>query len=230
MSNPPPTPGGKKSSGRNCLLYGCLSMVVLVMLGILTVYLVFSYAFNSVVEQFTATEPRQFEDAALPQAEMDALKQRIATFTEALKDTNATAVLTLDAADLNALLVSNSDTQAMKDTVRVRLEDNTVVCDVSIPLSDFAKLPMMSRLEGRHLNANLDLSVLLENGALFTELSGARVKDQPLPDNVVQEVQKNLPWEELKKSPEMEGFFRRVKWLRVENGELRLGTGDPGNE
>ncbi|HAV63200.1 MAG TPA: hypothetical protein DCY13_12650 [Verrucomicrobiales bacterium] len=221
------TPEPKKSGGRSCLLYGCLSVIVLTLLGTLAVYLVVRSAINSSIEKFTSAEPQKMEEVAMSDAEMEALRGRIRTFREALDDTNRVAMLELDGREVNAIITTSTNFADFKDLLRVRLEGDSARCEVSMPLDEFAKLPLMSGLEGRYLNASLDLSVEIQNDTLQTTLNGATVKSDSLPAEAIRELQKSLPWHEIQESPEVKELLAMIKWLKIEDGKIKLGTGQP---
>lgn len=223
MSDDQPTPK-KKTSGRGCFLYGCLSLVVIVLLGGLIAYLSLRYFINANIQRFTATEPQKFEAATLPDAEMKQLQQRLTDFDRALGQTNSPAQLALTGEELNAVLVTEPAAAKLKDIVRVRLQGDQVRGEISLPLDEASKLWFLGGLAGRHLNANLNLRVTVRNGVLDTQIVSAEVRGVPLPQRVVDEIQRQAPWREWQQSPEVQKLTERLDWLRIEDGQLKLGN------
>lgn len=227
-----PTPE-KRKSGRGCFLYGCLSLVVLFILVVaLAVWGIGRYV-GSAIEQFTEAAPQQFEPAALPEAENQALRERLQNFARDLQQTNPAAQLALDSRELNAVIATEPSLAELKDSLRVQFENNEVRCQLSVPLDPLAELPVvgwmfLSGLKGRYLNATANVRIALENGVLNTSLMDVQVKGVSLPPGALAEIEKALPWEELRQRPEIQELLNRLDWLKIADGKLQLGTGQPG--
>jgi hypothetical protein len=221
-----PTPA-KTKSGRGCFLYGCLSLVVLFILVVaLGVWGIRHYV-GSAIEQFTEATPQKFEPATLPEAESRALQERLQNFARDLQQTNPAAQLTLDSRELNAVIATEPSLAELKDSLRVQFDNNEVRCQLSVPLDPLANLPFLGRLKGRYLNATANVQVALENGTLTTRLVNAQVKGVSLPPEALARIEKTLPWEELRKRPEIQELLNRLDWLKIADGKLQLGTGQP---
>lgn len=224
-----PTSETKKSSGRGCFLYGCLSVIILFILAIVVLVMGVRYFVNSNLAKFTEATPRQFESAALPAEEGKALQERLQGFARALEQTNEPAQLTLDSRDLNAAIANEPSLVDMKNSVRVALEGDQVQGLVSIPLDKLAELPMvgwfLGGAKGRFLNATASIRVSLTNGALHTKLMDLQVKGNSVPPVALAEIEKNLPWEELQKDPKLKALLDKIDWLKIADGKVQLGTG-----
>ena len=182
------------------------------------------YFINANIQRFTAAEPQQFEAASLPDAELKQLQQRLTDFGRALGQTNAPAQVSMTGPELNAVLATEPATAKWKDIVRVRLQGDQVRGEISLPLEAASKVWFLGGLAGRHLNANLNLRVAVTNGALTAQIVGADVRGVPLPQPFVDEIQRQAPWREWQENPEVRKLTERLGWLRIEDGQLKLGN------
>jgi hypothetical protein len=221
-----PTPQ-KKSSGRSCLVYGCLSLIVVFVVALLVVFFGIRHYVNSMVQNFTEAAPRHFEAATLPEAESQALEERLQEFDRELQGTNQAAQIALDSRELNALIVTNPKLAALKDRVRVQLEGDHVQCLISVPLDSLSHTLFLGGLKGRYLNATARVGATVDKGRLDLKLVGATVKSVELPSEMLAELEKKLPWEEIQNSPEVKKLIDQIDWLKVAEGKVQLGKGEP---
>src|SRR5688500_6886863 len=131
------TPPGK--SKRGCFFYGCITFVVLTLLIILGLFLTTKFLVNK-FQSLTDTAPTPLQIETIPDAELQALENRIDDFKNAVEAGNPTEPLILTARDLNALL--SRDAQ-WRGRLQVDLVEDKVVGKVSIPMDIFEiKIPM----------------------------------------------------------------------------------------
>ncbi len=214
----------KKSGGRGCFLYGCLSLVAVFILGLVLVVVGVRHYINSTIEQFTAAEPETMEPATLPEAEMRQLQERLRNFGQALQQTNEAAQLSLETRELNAVIATETRFNEVKDRLRVELQDDGMVCRVSLPLDPLSNLIFLSRLKGRHLNATLNVQVTVANGVLQTSLKSATVKGTAIPPELLARLEEKLPWQEIQQNPEIQEALARLGSLKIRDGRLELET------
>ena len=72
----------------------------------------------------------------MSQAEIDKLKQRFEAFQAAVREQRPTQPLTLTADDINALIASGPEQQALKGKFYVSLEGDQLKGEVSVPLQE----------------------------------------------------------------------------------------------
>ena len=149
MNDERPTPT-RKTSGRGCFLYGCLSLILIAVLLLVVGFLGLRYFINANIQRFTAAEPQQFEAASLPDAELKQLQQRLTDFGRALGQTNAPAQVSMTGPELNAVLATEPATAKWKDIVRVRLQGDQVRGEISLPLDAASKVWFLGGLAGGH--------------------------------------------------------------------------------
>lgn len=221
-----PTPQ-KKKSGRSCFLYGCLSLVVVVIAAVVVLYLGVRYYVNSSIQKYTETMPTKFEKITLTDEENKALQERVKNFNQDLQSTNHSAQISLDGRDLNALIAADKNLANVKDRVRVKIDGDELSCLISFPLDDMSNVPLLGGLRGHYLNATASVKVALENGALTTKITGASVKNLQIPAEVLAGIEKNPSWQQLQDKPEIKKLISKIDWLKITGGKVELGTGKP---
>ena len=117
MTTPAATP-----KRRGCLFYGCLTLIILSLVGASLLFLGYRYALKTVAqfkEQYTEATPAQIESVEVPADQLKSLQERVARFASAL-DKQQQEELVLSADDINALIGSDP---SFKDA---RIKDNLI--------------------------------------------------------------------------------------------------------
>src|SRR5436190_7479919 len=107
---PKPAPQAQRPR-RSCLFYGCIMgsfLLVFVLVGGLVGYRLF----KKMLTDFTSSSPQPLPEVKMPQAEMDALQQRVERFRGEVLQGTASGELALSANEINALLNTDPDVQA----------------------------------------------------------------------------------------------------------------------
>jgi hypothetical protein len=160
MSDPTQTP-----KRRGCFFYGCVSMVVLLFIGVvLAVVLVLNAPkfLTRIALPYTDPAPVQLERVEVSSAELKALQQRVAGFQEALQGQKTAQELVLTAHEINALISHDPSLKELRDKLLVNIEGDAIRGKVSWPLPDWGPL----RLKGRYLNGDVAFRVSLQDGHL----------------------------------------------------------------
>lgn len=165
-----------KPRRRGCWLYGCLITLALALIGVIAGFLILRHVVHQTVMSYTDTTPAKLPDLVITQPEIEAAQQRWKTFFEGLKGNQPLPPLTLTADDLNALIASTG-TNALRDKLRVTIENNQLKGQVSFPLDRLQN----GMLQGRYLNGTILFKVGLQDGVLTVRAESIEVKDQPLP-------------------------------------------------
>jgi hypothetical protein len=169
MDTPP------KPKGRGCFFYGCISSLVLVLVGALTLYLGARYMIKKTVASYTDTAPVQLPDLAITQAEIDAAQNRWTAFFDAVKTDKQLPPLVFTARDLN-VLAATTGTNALQGRMVVSIDGDQIKAQASLPLGK-----VNAGLHGRYLNGTLTLKIALEDGTLVVRPETIEVKDKPVP-------------------------------------------------
>ncbi len=213
---------GKK---RGCLFYGCLSLTIVALLvivvGILG-YFFLKRTTEGLVNNYTEPGPARLERVEYSREQTDVLQRKAAEFQRALESGTNVIELTLTADDLNALI---STQRELKDKLFVRIDNEQVRGDISMPLTDLGPI----KLGGRYLNASVIFNIVLTNGVLDIRLRDVTVKDKPLPAMILSELKKNNLAMEFQKDPKTASDIAKYDTIQITNGAVvlrnRLGPG-----
>lgn len=205
----PPAVPEKKPKG--CLFYGCLTAVILAIVGGVGGYFLVKYAFDKIVEVVTAnTDPTPMElpKSTLPDADYSPLEQRVDAFGQALDAGQATPPLSLTAEEINALIARHPGWDLLRDHVHVQIDGDQLRSDLSIPIGDLlGHVPGLGNLKGRYLNGKASLKVACVGDVLVVALQSLTVRGEPVDEEIMRELRKqNLV--------EMNGQTGRVARIR----------------
>lgn len=226
MSNSPNPP-----RKRGCLFYGCLSLLVVTLVVIVTAFLAFHLTkrwANRTINQYTDTTPATFEQVDYTPVELQALQQRLAAFNQSIANGAGGQELVLTAHDLNVLVSENAD---LKGHLFVVIEDDRVKGLISVPLDKVLPPEIRDRikaLQGRHLNGSATFRVVLEGGVLDVRLEALEAKGKsldkiPLFARTFADLKKrNLALEFEASSQSNSNAIRRWESLVVKDGRITL--------
>ena len=215
---PQATPPAPVRARRGCLFYGCLSVTVvgflfLVLAGF-TVYWG-KRATERWIRDYTDTTPAIIEKVTLPRDQMEALQRRLNSFKEALDAGQTATELVLTAEEINALLNENKD---LSGRLFVRINDDRVTGEVSIPLPDFGPF----KLKGRYLNGTATFKVALANGSLDVRIDNAQVKSKPLPLVLTRELKKQNLARDFQSDPQVATNVAKFDSIQIREGKVIL--------
>jgi hypothetical protein len=224
MSEPNPNPAGARKS-RSCLLYGCLTLLVILIAVAVGSFFLARYALNRIsefVEEYTDAVPMEMPVADLADPDYQKLEQRLATFQEGLKTGKGLEALVLTAPEINALIARHASLTAWRDRLRVQLDGDQVKGQLSLPLEQFARLPGMSRLKDRYLNGAAGLKVSLENGRLWVNLESLEVKGRALPAEVVSQLRQQNLAQDVDRYPELAETLGQLQSIEVKDSQVTI--------
>lgn len=218
---------------RGCLFYGCLSLVAVGVVVILTFLLGFYFTTRWVSKTLTGlteARPAAFEVVRLSPAEEEEIQQRMRAFFEAAQRGQGGVEIVLTARDLNYLLSRNPD---LRERLFVDIQDDRIRGKVSLPLDQVVPPEVRSRLgalRGRYLNGTAVFRVALEGGVLDVrveelEAAGKPLDKIPLVGRLVAELrQRNLANDPQVRMTDTSNLMARCESLVVKDGALRLRT------
>ncbi|MEW6157145.1 MAG: hypothetical protein AB1813_06905 [Verrucomicrobiota bacterium] len=210
-SSPPP-------KGRGCFFYGCLTLLVLFVLGAVATYFGVRYAIRSTVNKYTDSQPLPLPAIEMPEVDQAALKERLANFKTTLEAGDKAAELSLTADEINALIASHPDWQPLKDKVYVTIEGSEISGQVSIPLEQMAP----SVFKGRYFNGSAKFKVALENGKLVVTMVDGQVKGVAIPENALVHMRNTNLALELEKNPDAAAHLKKLESIQVKEGKLLI--------
>ncbi len=202
--------------GRGCFFYGCLTLVIIgIGIGV-GGYFLFR-KFQSMVLDYTETEPRPLPQVELPDADVERVTSEWERFYATIQGEESDVhSLELSADELNALIQSHPDSP-LKDQAYVDLKDGQVTAKISVLASDYVKFDF---LEGRYVNGEASFDVSLENGGLIVRLMDLEAGGKVVPDEFLSEMRtKNLA-AKLYEDAEQAEILRRLERVEVRDGKL----------
>jgi hypothetical protein len=214
MNEQPPKPR------RGCFFYGCITGLVLLVLLLVALLLGIHYGMKKVsvlVNEYTDTTPMTLPTVQMAQADIDKLKQRWQAFEEAVRTQRPVAPLVLTADEINALIASGPDKQLMKGKFYVRLDENRVKAELSLPLQGLLTWKMV---KGRYLNGSGTFNVSLQNGVLFVAPQTIEVKGKPVPEMYMQGMRKQNFAQGFANEPNATAVLQGLQDIQVKDGKL----------
>jgi hypothetical protein len=174
------------------------------------------YYVKKLINRYTDTAPMALPTLQMSQSEMDKVKQRFEAFQEAVRQKRPTEPLTLTADDINALIASGPDRQALSRKFYVSLEGNQLKGEVSVPLKELG-LPMF---KGRYLNGSATFDLSFRNGALSVTPQAIMVKGKPLPEVYMKEIRKQDLAAGFTNEPKTVAVLQGLEDIQVNEGKL----------
>jgi len=205
--------------GRGCFFYGCLTLVVLSVVGLVLTFLAFRALtgfLRGKIDQYTADAPAQLPPLNVPADDRKTIVDRVAEYrklvegNETLTDEQRTLELTAD--EINVLIEDEPD---LKGRARVEINGDKLQAAISIPLND---IPLMG---GRYLNGRATIVPRAVRGELQIRLIDVEVKGQRLPQELQDALQKEsiIPDNGQNRRNRIE---RELDSVEVVNGKLRI--------
>jgi hypothetical protein len=200
---------------RGCFFYGCISGAVLLAI-VLGALLVGLHYVKKMVNRFTEAQPMEMPTLQMSKAEVDKVKQRFEEFQQAVRDQRATKPLVLTADDINALIASGAEQEALKIRFYVSLEDNQLKGDVSVPLQDVG----LTMFKGRYLNGSGTFNLSFRDGTLLVTPQTILVKGKPVPEVYMQEIRKENLAAGLTNQPSAVAVLKGLQDIQVKDGKV----------
>ena len=202
--------------GRGCFFYGCLVAALLVIAVLGGTYLGVRHLVNNFVDRYTEPAPMTLPTVELPAAEAEALQARFETFKQAIQNGTGVPPLALGTQELNALIATLPDFQALKGKVFVAIEGESLKGQVSIPLD---RIPI-GRVKGRYLNGSAGFKVGMEDGILIVNLDNVTVKGNPVPEQIMARLRQENWAKEAYSNTNAASLLRRFESIAIKDSRL----------
>jgi hypothetical protein len=200
---------------RGCFFYGCITGLVLLVL-VLGGLMVGLHYVKKKINQYTDTQPMELPTVQMSQGEISSLKQRFEAFQQAVREQRPAQPLILTADDINALIGSSRDREALKGKFYVSLDGDKLKSEVSVPLREIG----VGMFKGRYLNGSATFNLSFHNGALSVTPQTIMVKGKPLPEAFMQEIRKHNLAAAAADEPEAVAALRGLEDIQVKDGKL----------
>jgi len=207
---------------RGCFFYGCITGAVLlvIMLGGLLAGL---HYVRKMVDRFTDNKPMELPTLQMSKTEVDQVKQRFEAFQQEVREKRATKPLVLTADDINALIASGSEPQALKGKLYVSLEGDQVQGQVSVPLHEVG----LSMFRGRYLNGTATFNLGFRDSVLIVTPRILIVKGTPVPEVYMQEIRKQNFAASLTNEPTAVAVLKGLQDIQVKEGKVVIVPKEP---
>ena len=214
MNNPPPYPVIQpKRFPWGCLIGGCLTVVLLGLLGIGAIaYTAYSF-YTTQLNKYTSAQPMVLPKTEYSKEEIAAVQKRFEDFTAAIDSGETPEDLVLTSDDINALISQN---EPVKGKVHVTIENGEINGKASFPV-DF-----IPGAKGRYFNGRLSLKASLENGILFVTLDEAEVNGEPVPEQFLTGMRSENLAKDAYKDPKSAEVLRKFEKLIIEDDRIIL--------
>ncbi len=225
IAPPPAGTAAQPTKRRGCLFYGCITVLVLLVLFGIGLFFAVRYGLNKLsafVEEYTETKPMLLETVQVSANEYQQLDQRVTAFADAVNARKATPPLVLTGNDINALIAKNPAWKGLKDKVYVTIEGDQIKGKVSIPMDDLAQAPGLSRLKGRYLNGSAGLKVSLANAVLVVTLQSLEAKGQSPPPPVMAQLRSVNFAQNASQDAKTQELIGRLESIEVKDGKITI--------
>lgn len=210
-------PTGK---GRGCFFYGCLTLVILLVVGAFGLYFGTRYALNRLVARYTSPTPMAVPRVEATAEEIRGVQARFKEFADAIQAGRTTAPLSLSERELNLLLNHAPQAGEFKDHVHVAIVGNKLRGTLSLPLE---RLGLGWRaLRGRYFNGVAEIKVALDRGILLVTLDALEVNGQPVPERVMAGIRAQNLAKDLYKDAASVELLKKLETILVEDGRLLI--------
>jgi hypothetical protein len=211
---------------RGCLFYGCIVAALLVgivvILVSLTAWSLYRGA-SQIVEQYAEDAPAPIPVVERPAPEVDAIKGRIDTFSDALADGKAAEPLALSADEINAVIASVPE---FKGLFAVDLSGDKLRGKLSLPL-DRLGFPIGTLFPGKFLNGTATLDARVVDGRPVVTIDAIEARGKPVPDEFLKSIRGQNLFADIEKDPKMAASIGRLESIAVKDGKLILTPRPP---
>src|SRR5205809_4032581 len=110
IAPPPATPASEPAKRRGCFFYGCITVLVLIVLVSIAGFFAIRYGLNkftAFVEQYTETTPMVLPKDPMSATDYQELDKRVTAFADAVNARKPTLPLVLSGDHINALIANN---------------------------------------------------------------------------------------------------------------------------
>ncbi len=199
----------------NCFLYGCVTLVILGLLGGLIAFIVGRNFVREIREKYTESTAIELPTIDMPADQIQALITRVDTYAADLRADKPLPSLTLSEAEVNALLQNHPD---LKDIygglMYLSLEEGGVTGKMSVALDWF---PGMN---GRYFNGSASFDVSFDNDDADIHLKSATVKGEEVPEEYLVQMRSEDFADHWDHNPDARTLVRKIESVKIEKGSI----------
>lgn len=209
MKNAPASQPRRKS-GLSIFKWGCLTIVILVLLCLLSVWLFFRVQRQKWTDEQPVPVELPVENSARPPD-----GARIYRDTRRALESGSAQTMQFDNRELKALLNQAPEFKSMSSQMALQLQDDSLLTRMSIPLQG------IPGFEGRYLNGDFVFTVQIDQGVPQLKLRSGSVHGKPVPEHFLNQINQ-YGQKELLRRLQTQTDLSRIESMRIENGKLTL--------
>jgi hypothetical protein len=175
------------------------------------------------VDEFTDKAPAPLPEVRLSPSELDALRQRVSAFQQAVRQERASEPLRLTSDEVNALILTSEAGADFQGRVYVTLQSNQPAARLSLPLSQLG-LPVFRQ---RFFNGTARFEISLHDGFLRVSPVDLRANGKPLPSVYMGKIRKLNLAEKVNADPRAPLALEKLESIKVEAGQLVITPAKP---
>lgn len=210
--------GNPQKRTLGCFAYGCITVVILAVIAIVALTYWTKSAFDNLVDNYTDETPLVLPVVDISDAELTVLKERVDVFRKAVDENETEVRLELTANELNALIMHDSEMEALKGKVYLDIKDDQLVGEVSLPLGEL-DIPFG---EGRYFNGHGVFDVSLIRGELAVYVEVLEINGEALPSAFMGGLEGKNLLENANFDDDTEEFMDRLKTLEIRDEKVVL--------
>ncbi|MGC8742345.1 MAG: hypothetical protein ACP5T0_00505 [Verrucomicrobiia bacterium] len=172
----------------------------------------FSY-YKSLIKNYTETKPKPLPAIETSKERFQGIAQRWQDFCKDLFNKKASEPFRLTAEDINQMIANFGKA---KDFVRVEITNNHLIAHITAPLSNTGK----KELQGRYINADVNLKLQLEDGFLTLRVDSAMANGKPVPKWILNRVKEKNILEGLENNYEFLQILQEIDSVEVKDGAV----------
>jgi hypothetical protein len=211
---------GNPPRKRGCFFYGCIALIIAVLIATVGVVILFRYAQRSLhgaLNAYTDPHPIPLESVDTSPDKVKAVQDKLAAFREANQNQKP-AELVLTADEINTLIASDPNRQDLANRLRLLIEGDQVKARISWPLDDIGPL----KLKGRYLNGTALLNVSMEKGKLHATFQDVTAKEKPLPPVVLEKMKTIDFGANFQQDPQGSAAVSQIDSIQVKDGRVTI--------
>lgn len=217
-----PASGGSSGKTLACCGIGCVSLIVVAIVGVILAFAWGKKALTNFAVEATSEESAEVVVVPVEPTVTQSAMAKVDAFAAGWSGSGELVPLELDAAEVNAILQNHPNFSMLSDNTIVAIEGEVLSATTSIPLdavlSAFPEIPEV--LKGRYFNGSISATADTVGGKPALFLRDISTQGGSLPAWLVEGLKQQNLLQNAESDPEMKKIFDRIEELKIENGKL----------
>ena len=205
-----PVQQAQRKRGLAIFKWGCLTIVILGLLCLLSGWLFFQAQRQKWTDERPMAVELSRENSVRPPD-----GARLYRDTRRALESDSAQTLQFDDGEFNALLHQAPEFKSIASQMAVQLQDDSLLARMSLPLQG------VPGFAGRYLNGDFVFTVQIDQGVPQLKLRSGSVRGKPVPERFLNQINQ-YGQKELLQRLEAQADLKRIESLRIENGKLIL--------